>query len=487
MKKIVYHTTFSFTLIVFFSTLTTLAQDTIDGDYSRYVRLFTAGKEPDVAADVSWRSAYSRHEWVRYADGTEFRNPLPEAQVLMGLYMLGTVNKKLNYEIEQIVLEKALLSQTFSETIVLDQIVAEMEKDPIFKDPIFAGADGIQIRSDGELVGDFRGIRFNVEKQLRQRMTSGVPRKLMIENRAIVNLFRPDIEEGWAAQYRAIREQISVLDELADSFAFNWNADRKEEELLRLMENTYVKRDAEERAKLEIEARPKNLNAEEIMEIKGRKLQEVAEEELEKIVAKHTAFKYMVGVYQGMDYHVRDLKKIYRYYFDAANQGNPIAQYHIALFLVYFGDVLDIKEDRIKEMSQNCLEKAYHSDLARERVVELRDQLLAEDKKIEKRNEDTRKKIETLVRLEHERIDMVENVCIQMAKRIKRINEVQRRIIEEMERERERRAMIEMEHIRSSAMIVAEHLRRRSMLEAELARRMPTLFLPQQGIQQRSR
>ena len=446
MKKIISLALFPSVMVVCLSAAQ--AQESgVRGDYERYEKLFKAGRDPDFATDFSWRGAYSRNEWRKYADGTEFKDPLPEAQVLSGIYLIEKVGRETIQEIENIVLNKSLLSKTLSETIVLDQIAAQMEADMMYY-------------ADGELVGDRRGINFNMEKVLRQRLVSGVPLKATAESKAISNLFRPDIEGGWAAKYRSIREQISALDTLADSFAFNWNDKRKEEELNRLMENAGVQKLAEQKAKLEIESQPKALNAAEILDINKRTLQETANEELEKIVTRHAAHKYIIGVYKGRDYHVGNLEKIYHYYLSAAEKGNSIAQYHVALFLIYFGDILGMDKADIKRESEGWMQKAFGSDLAHKRVEEFSTYREKETKQeqIDKRVKETGEKIEKLIRLEHERMDMVDNVLIQTAKRVARINEVQKRIIEEMERERERQSITIREYIRAMAMVEAARL-----------------------------
>ena len=417
MNKIAYLTLFSLITTMLLSASVASAQNAgVRGDYDRYAKLFAAGKEPEFATDDSWRGAYSRNNWKGYADGTEFRDPLPEAQVLVGLYSLATIERKLNHQIGNIALQKGLLSKALADTIVLDQIVGLLEEDLVI--------------SDAELVGDFRGINFRrikMEKLLRERITGPVPSNLRTEVTALQNLFRPERAGGWAAKYRVIREQISVLDTLAGSFTFNWSKERKEKEVNRLMEEAGFPR-------------------------------EQAEEELEKMIAKHKAYKYIVGVYQGMDYHVRDLEQIYYYFLESAEQGNPLAQYHVALFLVYFGDILDMRKEDIEQKCREWLAKAYDSDLTHARVVETNAQLIAENDKKEKRIEDTGKKIETLIRLEHERMDMIDNTLIQMAKRTRRINDVQKRMIEEMERERERQAITQRDFFRAVAMAEAARL-----------------------------
>jgi TPR repeat protein len=449
MQKIVYLTSFFFILVVLLSAIAALAQETgVRADYYRYAKLFKAGREPDFATNAEWRGMYARNKWKENADGTELKEPLPEAQVLTGIYLLSTVDKKLNYEIEQIVLTKGLLNKTLAETYVLDQMVTELGED-------------LNLIPDGELVGDFRGIRagFKMEKLIRQRITGAVPEKLRTENKALLNEFRPEIAGGWESRYRAIREQISMLDALADSFVFNWSKEKKEAELQRLInEDEGVRRKAETRAKLEIEAQPKNLTAEEMQEITGRHLQEVAKEDLDVREAKQKAGKFIIGVYQGMNYHVRDLEQIYHYYLDAANRGNPIAQYHIALFLEHFRDIVNLEKEDAVQKCQDWLYEASLSDLANNRVAELNAQLLEANNKTEKRKEATAQRIEKLFRLENEKMDMFYNVVIQQAKRVERINAVQKRMLEEMERERERRAITEREYYKAAAMAEAARL-----------------------------
>jgi hypothetical protein len=437
---------FSF-IMMFLSALSVCAQDTgVRADYARYIKLFEAGREPDMASDVSWRSAYSRNEWKKYADGTEFKDPLPEAQVLMGLYLLASVEGRLIYEIDNIAQNKALLSHSLSESIVLDQIATVMEDDPMFY-------------TDAELVGDYRGIQSGMEKVFRQRITRSVPRNLMTEQVELRNMFRAAIGGGEAARYQAIRERISALDALKNECPCNWNDEKKEKEVDSLMTNARILKEAEDKARDEIDSRP-NLSEEQKQRIIEGVARKIAQKDVDKRVAKYVAFKYVIGVYQGMDYHVRDLQQTYHYYLDAAEQGNVLARYHIVLFLFYFGDILDMEKEKVQQDCQNWLDSAlrFSSGLARERVSELREQLALNDEKSKKQTEDAARRLEKLLKMEFEKVDMIENVLYQQAKRRERINEVQQRIIEEMERQRERNAGIERDYIKASAMVEAARL-----------------------------
>ena len=187
-------------------------------------------------------------------------------------------------------------------------------------------------------------------------------------------------------------------------------------------------------------------------------LRAVAAEKLEKIVAQHRAHRHILGIQQGRELYQRDLEDIYRYYLDAANQGNPVAMYHIIYFLVHFGDILGLNEQEILRELEGWRERALTSDLTRDRIVELSRRLAREEADRERREEEAARRIETLVRLAQDRMDMIDNIVIQQAKRIQRLNELQRERIEEMERERERMIPIRVEIIRQSAMLEARQL-----------------------------
>jgi hypothetical protein len=99
MKKIVCLTAFSL-IIVFLFSFVALAQETgVRADYARYMKLFETGKEPDLATDVAWRGAYSRNNWKRYAEGTEFKDPSPQTEMLKRPHSLPTPQRKLIYQI----------------------------------------------------------------------------------------------------------------------------------------------------------------------------------------------------------------------------------------------------------------------------------------------------------------------------------------------------------------------------------------------------
>jgi hypothetical protein len=151
-------------------------------------------------------------------------------------------------------------------------------------------------------------------------------------------------------------------------------------------------------------------------------VKKLAEEKLKWIESQHKAYRYIVGVYQSSDYHMETLQKIYQYYQDAANEGDPIAQYHLALFIRYLGDIVDPFEypgtDECESAYKKWLEKARMSDMARERVEKLEEQITEATNKKERR--DTRK-IEKLVALktvEDEKLEMYDDILIRVRARI---------------------------------------------------------------------
>jgi hypothetical protein len=151
-------------------------------------------------------------------------------------------------------------------------------------------------------------------------------------------------------------------------------------------------------------------------------VKKIAEEKLEWIEKQHKAYRYIVGVYQSSDYHMETLQKIYSYYLDAANGGDPIAQYHLALFIKYLGDIVDPYEyenaDDCESAYQKWLEKARMSDLAKNRVQDLEKQVAdAADKKT-RRDAYKEKKLVALKTVEDDKLDMYDEILIRVRARI---------------------------------------------------------------------
>jgi len=337
------------------------SQDLVQADYDNYARLFRAGQEVNLSPSHSggnarWEALRRNNRWADYAEESENREPLPAAQVLMGIWLTQNVDYRLTHQIETIIVERSRLSAALAERIILDRIAARLETIPTLIEAI-RKAEGITLESDEdiqqmqELVRDVYAIALG-------RTPTGMHgfniRNLAI--RSVQNLFDHG-ESGWEATYRFMREKFDILDALADTFTFEDNRQR--------------------------------------------------------------AFKHIVGTYQSTEHHMEALKAIHRYLLAATEQGDPIAQYHLALFLKYLGDLIDIDKEEIAAYQQ-WLDQAGNTDLARTRVAEVREQLarrvtvLAERERA--RNKEGR--IAALVRVENDKMDMIEEVIVRVVQRI---------------------------------------------------------------------
>jgi len=149
-------------------------------------------------------------------------------------------------------------------------------------------------------------------------------------------------------------------------------------------------------------------------------IEELAKEKLRATETRHAVYKYVVGVYASSDYHMRTLRQIHRYYLNAANSGDPIAQYHLALFLRYLGDIVDPDADEgyYEHESEEWLKKAIMSDLTKKRVEELNRQLADEEKGAANRAKTMARRVEALWRVEQERLDMMDDVLIRVRDRL---------------------------------------------------------------------
>jgi hypothetical protein len=171
-------------------------------------------------------------------------------------------------------------------------------------------------------------------------------------------------------------------------------------------------------------------------ELRERLAREIAEEIIKMTDARRIAHKYIVGVYQSSGYHLETLHTIHSYYRRAAEQGDPIAQYHLALFLRYLGEFVIAEEDRdeIENKADEWLNKAMMTELAGKRVEELNKEFVAEVKRAGSRQKAMLNKIDTLVKIEDEKIDMIHEVLIKIAARAKQVDNMAER-----ERAREER------------------------------------------------
>ena len=442
----------------------------VQKDYDEYAKLFKASKEPNLShhpelGSAKWRKLYRDHNWKGYAAGSESRDPLPVAQVLMGIYLTSFVDHELTYQIDSIILHKSHMSNSLAENIVLDRIAMYMQATPSLLAAM--AAQGVSFYSEDEL-NKMQEISSDVDVIARKRLVSGgqITHHQRAEIRSVKNLFHQDTE-GWAATYYFMREKFLVLDALANSFAFNWDEEKRSEELEKLMESDIVKRTAEERIRnirvaptrgsmansdlygsydssgdydssgggydddgysdsndmgsfAPVQPVATGLSEEEVQKMKDEMPRTVAEELLQAKEARHNAYKYIVGVYESSEYHLETLRKIYRYYLNAANQGDPIAQYHLALFLRYLGDIMGEDKGEAEHEAQEWLNKALTSDLAKKRVEELNTYFMLENKEEEKRKAAQEKRTEALKKVEEEKLDMIDGVLVKVSQRLGR-------------------------------------------------------------------
>ena len=376
----------TFLAILFFSVPLALAQPApeqrfalIQADYDEYAQLFQMNKEPNLSpiGDEGMKAPHRNNRWEDYAKGDEERKPMLAAQVLMGIYMVQHADHRVANQIETIIVEPFLLSSSLAERITFDNISWYLKKTPTLVEAIrqAGGVRDVTFDSDEEIQrigetfvkisGDWKHSASDILSRLTNdvrkigltRIVSGSPRR-RAEVQAVRNLFVHDeSHRNWAATYRHMREKFDVLDSLADSFTFEDN--------------------------------------------------------------RLKAFQLVVGTYESTKFHRGTLIQIHRYFRAAAEQGDPIAQYHLALFLKYLGDLIDIDKEEIAHY-EKWLDQAGGTVVAKDRVAEAKTQLAEEAKegRIASRAAMKAERIKVLLKLENEKMDMIEVVIVEAAKRL---------------------------------------------------------------------
>jgi hypothetical protein len=431
----------------------------VQADYDNYAQLFHTGREPDLSPTGSdrWRALYRNHRWADFAAGSEFREPMLAAQTLVGIYLISHVDHQLDYQIENIIRGRSILSATLAERITLDRIALYMQQrrqtDSRFND-MLSGAP-IEFHSQEE-IDRMQRLGRDIDMITRRRMVPGrgISESARGEMRSVQNLFRHG-EQGWAPAYRFMEEKFLILNTLEQEFIFNWCEERRAARLAELAGSDDVLIEARRRVANRVAAdriredttivdtvavfdedgnivaarqREHDLGAvgytdAEIGRMHANTPQIVAMERLRMEEARHSAYKYVVGVYRSSDYHLETLQRIHRYFLNAARQGDPIAQYHLALFLWHLGNIVDphtgIAEHRYR--SEEWLRRAETSDVTRSRVEELREQFETERRTAVGRQETMDRRIEALARVEWDKIDMIDEVLIGIARRIGRV------------------------------------------------------------------
>jgi hypothetical protein len=324
-------------------------------------------------------------------------------------------------------------------------------------------------------------MNHDINQMMRSNLVPGqvIAKRMQAEIKSVQNLFRHG-EQNWVSTYYYMREKFLVLDKLEDSFAFNWDANDTRLDLNSAMELPSVIFAAEARVQARIAAyRQQQMAAQQSLSAGGgsdtdsswdtggnsgndfgdntstdgsdfsdfggftppvnapqgptiegpsedmiewwrqEATLEIALAVLDKTTSEYAEFKYIIGVYAGSKYHLETLQRIDRYYRSAAEQGNPIAQFHYALFLKFLGDIVypDARDLYLK--TEKLLDDAEKSEVTKKRVAEARI-LLAEYNNLElKSGEEAReKKKDTLKRMELEKIERLEDVLIRMSQNI---------------------------------------------------------------------
>jgi len=137
-------------------------------------------------------------------------------------------------------------------------------------------------------------------------------------------------------------------------------------------------------------------------------------------VLRENAYKYVVGVYESTDFHLGTLRRIHRYFRNGAEAGDPVAQYHLALFLYYLGDIVDPFTDEATRLSEanQLMAEAEKSDVTKDRVRLVREQLAREARLLPRREADRMTKVNALWKVENDKIDMFDVVLLGVRDRI---------------------------------------------------------------------
>jgi len=463
----------------------------VQSDYENYAQLFRSGMEPSLSPVGSerWRTLYRNHSWADYAAGGEFREPMLAAQTLVGIYLVEHVDHQLTYRIETIVFDRAHMSAALAERITLDRISSYWERatsgfdeslhDPVLQDRMSASSSGDDFYSEDEIYR-MQIRRLNIDVIARGKMINGrsLSNRLRADVRSVQNLFdHGENHRNWWATYYHMREKFDILDSLADSFTFNWDDERREEELTAMAENMspVLRRRIEREVRDEflplrraaagmpattgmggfdqfgggddgsfgfdddggmgmamapfmMTSAPTGMTEQMIEEEEQRELQrrlhDAVEDGLARRELREKAYQYVVGVYESSDFHLGTLRRIHRYFDEAAKAGDPIAQYHLALFLMHLGDfVRPSLEDAQTRRSEyeTWLDNARKSDPAMgRRVAELEAMRAGEERetRVNDREEEKVRKLRALVKVENDKLDMYDDVLIRVRDRI---------------------------------------------------------------------
>ena len=313
---------------------------------------------------------------------------------------------------------------------------------------------------------------------------NSISRAMRSEVEVVRNLFdHGESYRNWVLTYHFMREKFDVLDELAASFTFNWSEEKRRATVEGLATDENFLKDLELKVRRERRAKEINQTSMEMspesrssmmggspdgdggsyeysssdesemmgqggfgmppgMMYPGRPVEtpeeKAAREEkeiqdevqnrasleaannLDLQILREAAYKYVVGVYESKDFHLGTLRRIHRYYTNAAEAGDPIAQFHLALFLMYLGDIVDPFTDAatLKSDVNRWLAAAEESPITKARVAQLREQNAAEAALAERRALLKDAKVQALLKVEKDKIDMFDTVLMGVRERI---------------------------------------------------------------------
>ncbi|MDR0521037.1 MAG: hypothetical protein LBH00_04180 [Planctomycetaceae bacterium] len=420
--------------------------DHVHLDYEEFAKLFFAGKEPNFTVDNTWRKKYEMHGWRAAAEEGN-----AEAETLTAIYLLSFIDQQLTLQIEKIFLEKAMLNHTIAQSAVLDNIALYMAAHPKAVEELGAGSGaGIKFYT-----GETEKLVQQTDELVRRNMVSGsaIAKKILIEAKEFRGLFQQK-ESGIVANFLLMKEKFKALEDLKYQFTANWDAQRTKDTKDRLKKSPAIERIIGIRARTDasggstgsfrpgrITSRPspdgqpsdggENATGGEAGSdssffpsstadtqiTKEQEIEIIIDEMIQRMKDRYTAHKYLVGVYQGQDYHLETLEKIHHYLRNASEAGNPVAQCYYALFMKYLGYSVGEDDADGEKAWQKWLKQAKETKAAQERVAKLEKQAEEAKGKAAKRAETAKKRIDFLINAEDEKIATIDKMLLQAAGR----------------------------------------------------------------------
>ena len=351
--------------------------------------------------------------------------------------------------------------------------------DPELKQKLDAVAEGDEFFSEYEL--EMLAIqKRDIDRIARTRIVNprGISIAMQAEVRSVRNLFdQGESYKNWVLTYYFMREKFDILDALADRFTFNWDEKRKATEVQTMMSEALtdpvLRANVEVAVRLEAAAserqaataatssdsgmsdsesssgetydeygepivaqtRAPAMSAQEMALLAEQQRMAKETDIQQKINARlvseavanfrqrelrESAYQYIFGVYESTQFHLGELRTIHRYFSNAAAAGDPIAQYHLSLFLKYLGEIVDPFTDEATRESEieRLWAAAELSDITKGRVEKLREQIATEVRLKTRRAQVMEARLESLWKVENDKIDLFNTVLMGVRERI---------------------------------------------------------------------